>query len=293
MGDDIIPLTSRQWNDLWEIKQDLHQADHDAAFWNERAKSFTNKDAPGSYTDCFLKLASIAAGESVFDMGCGTGNLSIPLAETGHKVLAADFSSVMLERLTERAHVEGLNNISTKEISWEDDWEHAGIAPKSYDVCLASRSIATHDLRAALLKLTAVAKRAVCITLTCDSSPRIDDRALREIGAEIRPSFDDVYALAILQGEGYLPKIDYIKTQRVDLFDSFDQALEKYTSMLDAANAQASLSIPRENAISKLKDWLHANLVETTNSKDDEKSSRHLCLKEPRNTTWAFMSWEV
>lgn len=181
MGDDIIPLTSRQWNDLWEIKQDLHQADHDAAFWNERAKSFTNKDAPGSYTDCFLKLASIATGESVFDMGCGTGNLSIPLAETGHKVLAADFSSVMLERLTERAHVEGLNNISTKEISWEDDWEHAGIAPKSYDVCLASRSIATHDLRAALLKLTAVAKRAVCITLTCDSSPRIDDRALREI----------------------------------------------------------------------------------------------------------------
>lgn len=63
--------------------------------------------------------------------------------------------------------------------------------------------------------------------------------------------------------------------------------------MLDAAIAQASLSIPRENTISKLKDWLHANLVETTNSKDDEKSSRHLCLRKPRNTTWAFMSWEV
>lgn len=165
--------------------------------------------------------------------------------------------------------------------------------PKSYDVCLASRSIATHDLRAALLKLTAVAKRAVCITLTCDSSPRIDDRALREIGAEIRPSFDDVYALAILQGEGYLPKIDYIKTQRADLFKSFDQALEKYTSMLDAAIEQAGTSILRENAISKLQDWLYANLVEASNSKDDGKNSRHLCLKEPRNTTWAFMSWEV
>lgn len=293
MGDDIIPLTSRQWNDLWEIKQDLHQADHDAAFWNERAKSFTNKDAPGSYTDCFLKLASIATGESVFDMGCGTGNLSIPLAETGHKVLAADFSSGMLDKLKERALEERLDNIKTVELSWEDDWLASGIVPKSYDICLASRSIATHDLRAALLKLTAVAKRAVCITLTCDSSPRIDDRALREVGIETRPSFDDVYALAILQGEGYFPKVDYIKTQRADLFESFDQALEKYTSMLDAAIEQAGTSILRENAISKLQDWLYANLVEASNSKDDGKNSRHLCLKEPRNTTWAFMSWEV
>ena len=293
MGDSIIPLTSKQWNDLWKAKQALHKQKPDANFWNERAKNFTNKDTPGSYTDRFLKLADIHPGESVMDMGCGTGNLSIPLAISGHRVLAADFSSGMLDKLKERALEERLDNMKTVELSWEDDWLASGIVPKSYDVCLASRSIATDDIQSALLKLCSIAKRRVAITLSCDSSPRIDDRALREVGIETRPSFDDVYALAILQGEGYFPKVDYIKTQRADLFESFDQALEKYTSMLDAAIEQAGTSILRENAISKLQDWLHANLVEATNSKDDGKNSRHLCLKEPRNTTWAFMSWEV
>ena len=292
----LIPETSIEWNELWRLKQSTHKLDHDAKFWNERAKSFTNKDTPGSYTDRFLELADIHAGESVMDMGCGTGNLSIPLASAGHQVLAADFSSVMLEKLKERASAGGLNNIKALELSWEDDWVAAGIKPKSFDVCLASRSIATSDIRSALLKLCETARRYVCITLSCDSSPRIDDRALREIGIQIHSSYDDVYALAILQGEGYFPKIDYIKTKRIDTFDSFDAALEKYTAMIDAVIEQIKSEeskISREEAISKMKDWLGANLIEAHYDEDDGNNSRHLRLKVPRDTTWAFMSWEV
>lgn len=289
MGDSIIPLTSGQWNDLWKAKQALHKQDHDANFWNERAKSFTNKDTPGSYTDRFLELAGIHPEESVMDMGCGTGNLSVPLAIAGHRVLAADFSSGMLDKLKERIAADGISNIETMQLSWEDNWSASGIKPKSYDVCLASRSIATDDIQSALLKLCSTAKRHVAITLSCDSSPRIDDRALREIGIETRPGFDDVYALAILQGEGYFPKVDYIKTKRIDEFADFDEALAKYTDMIDASIKQYGSSITRDEAIERMRRWLHENLTDT----DAINATGTLILKNPRMTTWAFLSWEV
>lgn len=293
MNEERIPLTSEGWNELWKAKQARYTIDHDAEFWNKRAKSFTNKDAPGSYTDRFLQLADIREGENIMDMGCGTGNLAIPLAQEGHDVLAADFSSVMLERLQERMRIDSVRSIRTIQLSWYDDWADKGIEPKSFDVCLASRSVATNDLEDALVKLSTTAKRYVCITLSCDSSPRIDDRALREIGLEQHPGYDDVYALAILQGLGFLPKVDHIKTERVDAFDSFDAALEKYTAMLDTTIEQFGSNMPREEAVSRLKDWLRANLIKADSEGDDGEPSRHLTLKTPRSTTWAFLSWEV
>lgn len=38
------------------------------------------------------------------DLGCGTGRLSIPLANDGHRVIAIDASEAMLERLRPRIH---------------------------------------------------------------------------------------------------------------------------------------------------------------------------------------------
>lgn len=288
-GTNEAPLTSQDWNELWNVKQSLHQLNHDADFWNSRAKSFTNKDTPGSYTDRFLALADIKPGDSVFDMGCGTGNLSIPLARNGHKVLSADFSTAMLAQLTKRIEEEGLKDICVRELSWEDDWEKAGIEPDSFDVCIASRSIITHDIRESLLKLSSVARRYVCITLSCDSSPRIDDRAMRDIGLRVHPSYDDAYTLAILQGEGFYPKVDYIETDRVDIFDDFDAAMEKYSHMVEASIAQYGSDISKDVALDRLDEWLHDNLVKMPIPDGREG----LALENPRTATWAFMSWEV
>lgn len=289
MKDTETPLTPADWNALWEAKQDLRQMNHDASFWNERAKSFTNKDAPGSYTDRFLELADIKPSDSIFDMGCGTGNLSIPLARAGHEVLSADFSSAMLARLKERIEEESLDDIRTLELSWEDDWKAAGIEAKSHDVCIASRSITTRDIRESLLKLSSVAKRYVCITLSCDSSPRVDDRAMREIGLEVHPSYDDVYAMAILEGEGLYPKIDHIETNRVDIFDNIDAALDKYSRMVEVSITQCGSNTSKDEALKSLEGWLQNNLVETS----DPDGAKRLTLKTPRTATWSFMSWEV
>lgn len=70
------------------------------------------------------------------------------------------------------------------------------------DVAIASRSIATSDLRDALLRLTEVARRRVCITLATGSSPRVDERILAAVGLPSVLGRDYLYAFNILANEG-------------------------------------------------------------------------------------------
>ena len=44
----------------------------------------------------FIEKSGLKCGESVFDMGCGSGTLCVPLAEDGYTVFAGDFSEKML-----------------------------------------------------------------------------------------------------------------------------------------------------------------------------------------------------
>ena len=84
-------------------------------------------------------------------MGCGTGALALPLGEAGHAVTAADFSEGMLSILHGELEARGIKSVHCEHMSWEDDYEEHGIAPKSHDVCTAPRAIAVDDMRAALL----------------------------------------------------------------------------------------------------------------------------------------------
>lgn len=276
-----IPTDAEDWNDAWKARQVTREAPHDAAFWDERAKSFTSKDAPGSYTDRFLQLAGVQPGETVFDMGCGTGNLSIPLGEAGHEVRAADFSPVMLDHLREGLRQRCITCVQPMQLSWDDDWAARGIEPQSFDVCLASRSIATADLGEALGKLTAVARRRACITLATGISPRIDEEMLREIGVEAAPNYDFIYAIAILHARGFLPELRYIHTERRDAFASFDEAFRRCSRMVEAVLGDSSPE--HADALERLHSWLDANLIEQGGA---------LTLKRPRSVVWAFISWE-
>lgn len=284
-----IPRTSTDWNALWQAKQHQRCATHDAAHWDARAKTFTHKDSPNSYVERFLALAAIRPGESVLDMGCGTGNLSIPLGKEGHDVLAADFSSGMLSRLREALRKEDLHDVEALELAWEDDWCGKGVLPESRDVCIASRSIATEDMHDALLKLTATARRRCCITLATGSSPRTDDRMLYAVGLTVPPSYDAVYAIAILQGEGFMPTLSYIDTTREDRFASFEEAFERYRSMAQGA-AQELGSLLSESVLdARVEAWLKDH----GEQRSEGPQGSAFVLSDPRHVMWAFIAWDT
>jgi SAM-dependent methyltransferase len=166
------------------------------------------------YVRDFLAGLDLAPGDTVFDMGSGAGTLAIPLAGAGHRVICGDFSRGMRDALKRKAEEAGVADMITLfDMRWEDDWRAAGIAPKSVDVAIASRSIMVHDLGAAIEKLEAVARRQVAVTV----STRFGPRAKREIGDVLNgvPYLpDSVYATNILFDMERYPKVSYIDADK-------------------------------------------------------------------------------
>ncbi|MDR2715851.1 MAG: hypothetical protein LBB46_03790, partial [Coriobacteriaceae bacterium] len=132
----------------------------------------------------------------------------------------------------------GLGGVSPKLLSWEDDWEEQGLGVNAVDVALASRSLATADMKRSLMLLDSVARRRVCVTVAAGPSPRIDERALKAVGLDCLFSNDFQYAFNILLGLGIKPEVSYIESTREESFASVQEAYEHYARMVADATGQ-------------------------------------------------------
>lgn len=307
MDDNFTPLlTSTPWNSEWKELQKRRRPPDDASYWDKRASTFRTKDAPSDYTDQFLAYAAVQPGETVFDMGCGNGALALPLAAAGHPVVAADFSQGMLDDLHRKAEARGLTELITPlKLSWEDNWAAVGVQPDSCDVALASRSVATADLAASLIKLSAVARRRACATLTTGPSPHVDPFVFEALGLPVPRSFDYLYALMVLTQLGYLPEVRIIHSQREKSYDNLDEAADALEVMIRKFAAPTlapatAASIPEAAAIDRsleaLRPWLEENLVPNPLAGEDDghgSIEKALRLRRPCPITWAFLSWDT
>ena len=210
-------LTTTDWNEEWKALQVARAHPDNAEEWNERAKTFPTKHGGQfGYVGQFLAHTDIQPGETVLDMGCGTGALATPLAQAGHSVIAADFAQGMLDAMCADQAEQGVVGVTPLLLSWSDDWEAHGLTENCVDVAIASRSIMTADLKDSLCRLTRVARRRVFITLAYGSSPRVDARLVQACGFRERVGSDFLYAFNILANMGYAPEVSYISGTRLD-----------------------------------------------------------------------------
>ncbi|WP_085829729.1 class I SAM-dependent methyltransferase [Collinsella vaginalis] len=279
-------LLETDWNDEWmRLQRSRRRADL-PSWWDERAKHFRPRET-APYAREFIRLMELEPGASVLDMGCGGGSLAIPLARAGHPVIAADFSPAMLNAVREGIAHYGLQGLlQARELAWADDWEAAGVMPKSVDAAIASRSIATENLADALLKLDHTARRRCCITLVTGASPRIDTAVMDAIGAVYTNGCDYVYAFNILVGLGAAPEVRYIDSPRRDTFDSLEAGVEDFSRMLEGGN---------EGRLDELRSYLAAHMVENPHAGEPGSKGvpqgRYM-LDHERIVRWAFLSWQ-
>lgn len=278
-------MFTTDWNEEWKEFQKVRQRYDDAAFWDAKSKTFPVKHgSQQGYVDGFLKLACIKPDDVVLDMGCGTGSIATPLAMAGNKVIACDFSRGMLDVMTQDQDSLGVTGVEKKLLSWSDDWDAAGIGENCVDVAIASRSIATDDMKDALTRLTRVARRRACITLSWSASPRADDELLKAAGLSEYVGHDFVYAFNILIQMGLRPEVGYIPNTRVERFECFDDALEKLTAIAREAGRGRASADEMAAIPDNLRPWLEENLVEVDGAYQ---------LKRQRDVVWAFIAWDT
>lgn len=289
----------------WKHYQKTTKAPDSCQRWNKKAARYDSRDSKNLYTEAFLELAEVKSGETVFDMGCGTGSLAIAVAERGHAAIAADFSEGMLEKMSENMEIHGVahaksvrdiapGTICTLHMSWEDDWSAVGLNENMADVAFASRSIAVADLRAALRKLCLIARRRCCITMTTGVSPRIDQKLLEELGVKVNPSRDYLYAFGMLAQAGFEPEVRFIHSKRKDSFASAEDAFGDFSQMIEIGRPDLSAN-ELEEAKSRLRLWLSEHLVENPEAGQPDKkgyAQGPLTLDVERIVPWAFISWD-
>lgn len=281
-------LTTTDWNEEWKQLQKSRNHADSSEYWDARAATFHQKDAPNSYVLGFIDHLELQEGDTLFDMGCGNGALTVPLASMGHRVISADFSQGMLDALDRSLTAKGLKKLVTSiNMSWSDDWESQGITENCVDIAFASRSIATDDLRDSLMRLNRVARRRAAITLSTSMSPRIDEQILVDLGIQAQMGKDFLYAFNILAGEHFHPEVCYLKNNRHDRFDTLEEAnasLERMHANILAATSERDH--PTINA--NFTEWKAANLI-----KDEDEGGTFWHLAKPRRTSWAFISWDT
>lgn len=181
------------------------------ARWDRKAPSFARKPTRSGYISQLIERLGLGAGESVFDMGCGSGTLAIPLALAGHDVIAVDFSDGMLGELQRAAQAEGvpLQRLYVCQRSWQQDWRDLPVA----DVAIASRSFVTEDLGEGVAKLESKARSRVAVTLRAGDLPYRDSQMLDARGKPVGSGA--LQELSCFVGHlfsiGRRPRIDYIE----------------------------------------------------------------------------------
>ena len=204
------------WRKEWIVRFDSRHRPDDSAEWDERSVDYSKHAKGGEYSDEFIAGLDLSGGETIFDMGSGTGALALPLAEAGHRIICGDFSKGMCSRLMSKATEYGIaDKIDMHLMAWEDDWAIAGIEPKSADIAVASRSIIVHDLGAAIEKLESVARKRVAITV----ATRFGPKELHEHGEMLNglPFLPDyIYAINILMEMERYPLVSYIDSAKTE-----------------------------------------------------------------------------
>jgi SAM-dependent methyltransferase len=187
------------WTQFTKVNMHRRAADAaEIAFWRQNAAGYDagiQRD-PESYAETLRVIRGyVWPGDTLLDVGAGSGRFALPLAQSVKQVMVLDLSPDMLAILERRAAEEDISNIQPLRGSWED----TPVEP--HDVVLAAWSLyRQRDILASLQKLIDTTRRTLII-VDGDYASRPDDdppheRLKRDIWGEGDPGLCNYLYLA-------------------------------------------------------------------------------------------------
>ncbi len=178
--------------------------------WDAKAEKMAKHlvEKTDFYTETLLQLINAQPNETVLDIGCGPGTLSLPLAKQCQHVYALDYSQGMLSVLANYQQRLNLSNITPIHTAWEENWQHI----PTTDIVVASRSTLVNDLDDAIDKITQKARKHVYLTAITQPS-FLDPDIFTAIGRQPSGFPTYIYWLNRLYQRGIQAEVHFIDTQ--------------------------------------------------------------------------------
>ena len=254
-------------------------------FWAERLENKVNKDwdkaAPGfykrtrkdDYQDALFDKLILDENDSVLDVGCGEGSVTIPMAKRVKKVIGLDSSPKMLEYLEKRALDNKIDNIESilkpiEEIKYDEIGD--------VDVVVCSRSLnGIIPIREVLMELDKIANKYVFITIFGPENKKIEKDFDKELGIKTEDFPDYNYFFNILFNMGIYANIERFDLNNYREYDSIEDAMD---------NGKFRLDLYSDDEKALLKEYLERILTK------DEKTGKYYNVKDKAD--WIMVWWK-
>lgn len=220
------------WIKYWQ--EALKQKTDKNKDWDKAAPHFHKRAKKDDYHDLLFSKLILNENDSLLDLGCGEGSITLPIAKQVRKVTGVDSSTKMLELLNQRAQEQNIKNIDTILKSLEDiSYEEIG----DYDVVLASRSLnGIIPIEETLKTINEIANKYVFITLFGPENWKIEKEFNEYIGKENKPFPEYNYMFNILYNMGIYANIERLDIKAYREYSSIEEAMDNGKFRLDLLN---------------------------------------------------------
>lgn len=242
--------------------------------WNKAAPHFHKSNLRDDYKTALLKkLDILSKNDTVLDIGCGEGTITIPIAKKVKSVTGIDSAENMLKILNEKSNKENINNVNTilkpiEEIRYKDIG--------NYDVVVASRSLnSIMPIKETLKEINKIANKYVFITLFGPENWKLEREFQEYIGNDPKDFPAYTYLINIL----YNMEI-YANVERMDI-----ESYREYDTIEDAMNnGKFRVDLLNDEEIEELKIYLNKVL------KKDPKTGKLYNKKDKAD--WILIWWK-
>ena len=199
--------------------------------WDEAAAGFYRRTKKDDYNDALFSKLILDENDTVLDVGCGEGSITIPIAKKVKKVIGIDSSPKMLEFLKKRAEDNEISNIESILMSIEDiSYSKIG----DVDVIICSRSLnGIIPIDKVLTELNKIANKYVFITIFGPENKKIEKDFDREVNIKTEDFPNYNYFFNILFNMGIYANIERFDLNNYRKYDSIEDAMDNGKFRLD------------------------------------------------------------
>ncbi len=221
----IENISNINWDEIW--KNELKDRPKIKKDWNDVADKFGKWIEDDDYPTKLLEYIKVEPTDSVLDLGCGEGTITIPLSKKCASLLGVDKSDKMLNHLKNKIQEEHLDNIS---LLCDDIFNLDKSVIGSYDIIVASRSVSgTYNMKELLSTLNDMADKSVYITFYGPDNKKEAKKALEFIGEDFEekiPHYSVIFNLLVSMGIN--PNVANLECESVKSYDTFKEAVERF-----------------------------------------------------------------